>query len=102
MTTSRSESASGVREPSSDGGTSEGCATKTLRFGAKRAISARQFAISDAGTTRRLGSFAALPFFFSNTSSAMTWRVLPSPMSSARHPPRPKFLSHQSHRSPTF
>ena len=45
---------------------------------AKRSISARQFAINDAGTTNRLGSFATLPrFFFSSTSSAMTLNGLP-------------------------
>ncbi len=73
-----------------------------VRVGAKRSISAAQFASNDAGATRRLvrrvSSRAAL---FRNTSrSASTCIVLPRPMSSARHAPRPRLVSRCSQRTP--
>ena len=37
-----------------------------------------------------------------STNSAMTWMVLPRPMSSARQPPRPSERSHHSQRTPAL
>ena len=73
-----------------------------VRVGAKRSISAAQLASRDAGATRRLvrrvSSRVARARITS--SSASTCIVLPRPMSSARHAPRPRLESRCSHRTP--
>ena len=66
--------------------------------GAKRAISDFQFASSDAGSTSSDG--LPPPRFFSADSSASTWIVLPSPMSSARQAPSPRLDRNHSQLTP--
>ena len=51
--------------------------------------SATQLARSEAGATSRLGRRPAPASRLSTVRSASTWIVLPRPMSSARHAPRP-------------
>ena len=88
----RSTSGEAVRESSASqlgGGIADGCATSGLRPGAKRSISAAQFASSDAGATSRLARLPPSRCFLSTSSSASTCIVLPRPMSSARQAPRP-------------
>ena len=81
---------------SSSFGVSEGWMNAARSVGVNRAISARQLAKSDAGTTS--SEARAPPRFFSADNSARTWIVLPSPMSSARHAPSPRLDN--SHNQP--
>src|SRR5688500_19201996 len=53
-------------------GPAEGWTTTALRLGANRAISADQFASSEAGATRRHGFGACRASFFSTSSSDKT------------------------------
>ena len=69
--------------------------SSTFSFGANRAASCFQLNTSDFGTTTSAG-----PFRFP-ASRASTCTVLPSPMSSARHPPKPKSRRNWSHPSPS-
>ena len=71
---------------------------RALRPGAKRSISAAQLASSEAGATSRQGGSLRSPACRRCTSSsASTWSVLPSPMSSARQAPSPSPVSRCSH-----
>jgi len=66
--------------------------------GVNRAISAFQLATNEAGRTSSEG-FAA-PSFLSADNSPRTWIVLPSPMSSAKHAPRPRPDRNRSQPTP--
>jgi len=69
-------------------------------LGAKRAASAAQLASRDAGATSRLGAAGPGAVRRKTSRSASTWIVLPRPMSSARHAPRPRLASRWSQASP--
>ena len=72
--------------------------------GANRSSSDFQFAISEAGTTSRLAASAVLrPGGSASDASsrAITWTVLPRPMSSARQAPSPRRATNRSQRSPS-
>ena len=77
----------------------EGCAMRNLSVGAKRSISAAQFASSEAGATSRLGARVGVAVrcgvdsCLRIRSSDSTWMVLPNPMSSARQAPSPRRCS---------
>ncbi len=71
---------------------------RTERSGTKCSASLRQFSMTEVGHISRTGSFSPLSIFV--FSSARAWTVFPSPMSSARHPPRPISASQESQESP--
>ena len=68
----------------------------TRNEGANLANSAFQFPTSDAGTTINDGR----RFPFTATSSAITCKVLPKPMSSAKQAPRPRRCMNSNHAKP--
>ena len=83
---------------------SEGCAIRYESDGENRSSSAFQLASSEAGTTRRLGfdrlGSRASRWNFRCRRSPMACTVFPSPMSSARHAPKPRPVTSLSQLTP--
>ena len=64
------------------------CCTMTLKSGTKRWASRAQLPTTDVGATTRVGPVCS-PRSFSTARRDSSWRVLPSPMSSASTAPMP-------------
>ena len=72
--------------------------TMTVKEGANRSISLYQFPKTDMGQIIKVGP--GLVVVRSCNNNAMTCMVLPSPMSSAKHPPSPSWLKKWSQDNP--